>query len=127
MRPKLLLLLLSLIAFPASHCAAQDWVHTGTNLGVEKIRIAAADFKASSADPQTGPMKSAFDQTLYNDLRYAGIFDVVSKSFAPAGTPGSQQEINLSQWSAPPASAAVHGRQRRLRSSHCVVAAQRPA
>ena len=32
---------------------AQDWVRTGTNLGVQKIRVAAADFKAGSADPQT--------------------------------------------------------------------------
>jgi TolB protein len=27
---------------PAAH--AQDWVRTGSNLGVEKIRMAAADF-----------------------------------------------------------------------------------
>ncbi len=85
---------------------AQDWVRTGTNLGVQKIRVAAADFKAGSADPQTGGLKSAFDQTLYNDLRYAGIFDVVSKSMIPTATPGSPQEIQVAQWSAAPASAA---------------------
>jgi TolB protein len=32
---------------------------------------------------------------------------MVSKSFNPQGTPGSQQEINLSQWSADPANAAM--------------------
>ena len=32
---------------------------------------------------------------------------MVAKSFAPPGTPGSPQEINLSQWSAPPASSAM--------------------
>jgi TolB protein len=85
---------------------AQDWVHTGTNLGMQKIRIAAADVKAASADPQTGPMKSVFDQTLYNDLRYAGIFDVVSKSMIPNATPGSPQEINLANWAADPSNAA---------------------
>lgn len=59
-------LLLAWIAATASGLQAQDWVRTGTNLGVSKIRIAAADFKAGSADTQTGPLKSAFDQTLYN-------------------------------------------------------------
>ncbi len=31
---------------------AQDWVKTGTNLGAQRIRIAAANFKPSGADPQ---------------------------------------------------------------------------
>jgi TolB protein len=58
-------------------------------------------------DPQTPSLKAEFDSTLYNDLGGAGIFDLVSKSFAPPGTPGAAQEINLSQWSAAPASAAM--------------------
>ncbi len=91
---------------PISGLRAQDWVRTGTNLGVTKIRLAAADFKAVSADAQTPGLKSAFDQTLYNDLRYAGIFDVVSKSMIPSATPGSPQEIQMAQWSATPANAA---------------------
>ena len=99
-------LLLSLMALPFSGLRAQDWVRTGTNLGVTKIRIAAADFKAGSADQQTGGMKSAFDQTVYNDLRYAGIFDVVSKSMIPTATPGTPQEIQMAQWSAQPSNAA---------------------
>ncbi|HTA78007.1 MAG TPA: Tol-Pal system beta propeller repeat protein TolB [Terracidiphilus sp.] len=98
------LLLVSLHSVPSM---AQDWVRIGSNLGNTKIRIAAADFKPVGADPQTPSLKAEFDSTLYNDLANAGIFDVVSKSFAPAGTPGSQQEMNLSQWSAPPASAAM--------------------
>ena len=84
---------------------AQDWVHTGTNLGSQIIRIAAADFKPGSSDPQTTALKAVFDSTLYTDLGNAGIFDVVSKSMAPQAMPGSQQEIVLPQWSAAPASA----------------------
>src|SRR5579875_2323345 len=95
-----LFVLLVCAACSAACVSAQDWVRTGTNLGVQKIRIAAADFKAGTADPQTGGLKSAFDQTLYNDLRYAGIFDVVSKSMIPNVTPGSPQEMNVAQWSA---------------------------
>ena len=73
---------------------AQDWVRIGSNLGNAKIRIAAADFKPVGADPQTPSLKADFDSTLYNDLGNAGIFEVVSKSFRPPGTPGSPQEIN---------------------------------
>src|ERR1700722_9469780 len=86
---------------------AQDWVHTGTNLGADRIRIAAADFKPASGDPQTPLLKNIFDATLYSDLGNAGIFDLVSKSMAPTGTPGSPQEINLGQWAAAPANAAM--------------------
>jgi TolB protein len=86
---------------------AQDWVRTGSNLGVEKIRMAAADFKPASTDPQTPVLKTTFDNTLYNDLTNAGIFDMVSKSLAPAVTPATPAEVNLAQWSAAPANAAM--------------------
>lgn len=87
------LLLASLSCIPSR---AQDWVHIGSNLGNAKIRIAAADFKPVGEDPQTPSLKAEFDSTLYSDLGNAGIFDLVSKNFAPTGTPGSPQEINLS-------------------------------
>jgi TolB protein len=92
-------------SFFAQPLAAQDWVHTGTNLGQTKIRLAAADFKPVGDDPQTPALKATFDATLYNDLTNAGIFDMVSKSMAPQATPGSPQEINLQQWAADPSSA----------------------
>ena len=109
-----------LVCLAAAQLAAQDWVHTGTNLGNDRIRIAAADFKPGApgdrssspgwkpvgGDPQTPALKATFDATLYSDLANAGIFDLVSKSLAPQSTPGSPQEINLSEWSAAPANAA---------------------
>ena len=102
--PIFLVALATLAALPA---AAQDWVHTGSNLGNERIRIAAADFKPVGADPQTPALKAAFDATLYDDLGNAGIFDLVAKSMAPQAAPGSPQEISLQQWSAAPANAAM--------------------
>jgi TolB protein len=101
----LLLFLLVCLASPQGR--AQDWVHTGTNLGNDRIRIAAADFKLVGADPQTPALKATFDATLYNDLANAGIFDLVSKSMSPQTTPGSPQEINLTQWAEAPANAAM--------------------
>jgi TolB protein len=107
-RSRVLVVALPLIAtLFALRATAQDWVRTGSNLGNAKIRLAAADFKPVGSDPQTPSLKATFDSTLYNDLANAGIFDLVSKSFAPQTTPGSPQEINLAQWAAAPANASM--------------------
>jgi len=105
--PKVLFFALIIASLAAPHLPAQDWVHTGTNLGNDRIRIAAADFKPGSLDPQTPALKATFDATLYGDLANAGIFDLVSKSLAPQATPGVPQEINLPQWSNAPTNAAM--------------------
>ena len=100
-------LCLFLVLASAIQLKAQDWVHTGTNMGQDRIRIAAADFKPTAADPQTPALKAVFDATLYSDLGQAGIFDLVSKSMNPQASPGSPQEMSLAQWSAAPANAAM--------------------
>ena len=97
----------SLAYWSSPALAAQDWVHIGTNLSNPTIRIAAADFKPVSGDPQTPALKAVFDATLFTDLGNAGIFDLVSKGLAPQAMPGSPQEMVLSQWSAAPANAAM--------------------
>jgi len=96
-----------LTIFAAPQMRAQDWVRTGTNLGNDRIRIAAADFKPVGEDPQTPALKAAFDATLFSDLGNAGIFDLVSKSMAPSATPGAPQEISLGLWSAAPTNASM--------------------
>jgi TolB protein len=98
----LLILLVS-----AASVRAQDWFKTETSSGVSNIRIAVADFKPLSADPQTADLKRTFDTTLFSDLANAGIFDIVSKSLLPQATPGAPAEISLPQWSVAPASAAM--------------------
>jgi TolB protein len=100
----LLMFLATLAALPA---AGQDWIRTGSNLGSQRIRLAAANFKQVGGDPQTQTLKTAFDATLSSDLASAGIFDLVSKSLIPMATPGAPTEINLTQWSAAPSSAAM--------------------
>ena len=101
------LFLLSLAYFSGVLAKAQDWLVTGTNLGSQHIRLAAADFKPVGSDPQTPVLKNVFDTTLFNDLTNAGIFDMVSKSLAPQAMPGSPQELVLAQWSALPANASM--------------------
>jgi len=84
---------------------AQDWFKTETSTGVDKIRIAAADFKQGSSD--SAALKRTFDSVLYADLSNAGIFDLVSKSLLPQATPGAPSEMNVQQWSPAPVSAAM--------------------
>jgi TolB protein len=101
------LVLFCFVALATNRAAAQDWVHAGTNMGNQRIRLAAADFKPVGTDPATPALKAIFDATLANDLARAGIFDMVSKSLAPQAMPGAPQEIVLAQWSAMPANASM--------------------
>jgi TolB protein len=86
---------------------AQEGFHTETSTGVTNVRIAVADFKPASSDPQIESLKQTFDTTLYADLANAGIFDVVSKSLLPQVIPGVPAEMNVQQWSVAPTSAAM--------------------
>lgn len=95
-----------LLGVPASS-SAQDWVKTGTGLGVERLRIAVADFKPSNQDPRNSELLHTFNETLWNDLNNAGIFDMVSKSFYPLGQVGSPSDVKFETWSAPPPNAAM--------------------
>lgn len=103
----LLFTALALLFLSSPILQAQDWFKTETSAGVSNIRIAVADFKPVSTDPQTTALKQTFDTTLFNDLSTAGIFDIVSKSLLPQSTPGAPGEINLAQWSAAPSNAAM--------------------
>jgi TolB protein len=86
---------------------AQDWIKTGTGLGVEKVRLAVADFGAGGQDPKNAELLKVFNETLWNDLESAGIFDMVSKSFYPMGQVGTPTDVKFESWSSPPPSAAM--------------------
>jgi TolB protein len=86
---------------------AQDWVKTGTSLGVEKVRLAVSDFKPSSTDPQNEALLKTFNDTLWNDLDVSGVVELVSKSFYPVQVPGQPVDVTFPAWSAPPPNAAM--------------------
>ena len=100
------LVLAFLCVLPQS-APAQDWVKTGTSLGVEKVRLAVPDFKPSSNDPQNAALLKTFDDTLWNDLDVSGVVELVSKSFYPLQVPGQPPEVNFLAWNAPPPNAAM--------------------
>ena len=99
---------LPLFVVLVSACLAQaqvDWIRTGTGLGVERIRIAVPDFAAT---PEVPPeLRKTFNDTLYSDLQFAGIFDVVSKDFYPLQVPGNPAEFKSDAWENPPPKAAM--------------------
>src|SRR5450432_389799 len=101
------LALVALFAFTSTAPAQTDWIRTGTGLGVEKVRLAAANFKLSTNDPRNAALLTSFNDTLESDLENAGIFDMVSKSFHPSSIPGSPPEVKFLEWSAPPPNASM--------------------
>jgi len=87
--------------------AAQDRIRIELNMGQERPRLAAPDFKAANGDPQTAPLNTVFNQVLWSDLDNAGIFDMVAKSFYPSQMPGQPAELNAKAWGDPPPNAGV--------------------
>lgn len=101
------LTLLLACSFLSPLLSAQDWVKTGTSLGIEKVRLAVSDFKPSSDNPQNTALLKAFNDTLWNDLDVSGIVELVSKSFYPLQVPSQPTEVNFLAWNAPPPNAAM--------------------
>ena len=98
----LVLLLTSIYSF-----AQQDWIRTGTGLGVERVKLAVPDFRPSNSDAKNAELLKAFNDTLWNDLDNAGIFDLVSKSFYPMAVPGQPSEVKFDAWSGAPVNASM--------------------
>jgi TolB protein len=95
------------LTLPPAPATAQDWIRTGTGLGVDKVRLAVPDFKESTQDPHNADLLKTFNGVLWNDLSNAGIFDMVSKSFQPVETPGNPAEVKFDAWASPPPNAAM--------------------
>jgi TolB protein len=102
-----LTILLAMVFAALGAVAQEDWIRTGTGLGVERIRLAVPDFKPTSAGGQTDALLKTFNDTLWNDLGNAGIFEMVSKSFYPLQVPAAQQDVHLDAWGNPPPNAAM--------------------
>jgi len=105
--PRFVLVVLVSCCLLSSTLLAQDWVKTGTSLGVDKVRLAVPDFKPSTNDPQNAALVKTFNDTLWNDLDVSGVVELVSKSFYPLQVPGQPPEVNFLAWNAPPPNAAM--------------------
>jgi TolB protein len=103
----LLLSVLTFLILLASTSLAQDWVRTGSGLGVDKVRLAVPDFKPASGDPQNDALLKTFNDTFWNDLDNSGVIELVSKSFYPLQVPGQPPEVTFPAWNVPPPNAAM--------------------
>jgi TolB protein len=99
--------ILAILFLVVSVSFAQDWVRTGSGLGVEKVRLAVPDFKPSNGDPQNAALLKTFDDTFWNDLDNSGVVELVSKSFYPLQVPGQPTEVTAGMWNSPPPNAAM--------------------
>src|ERR1700726_162193 len=105
--PMLMLVWVLICCLVSPALFAQDWVKTGTSLGVEKVRLAVPDFKPSTSDPQNAALLKTFNDTLWNDLDNSGVVELVSKSFYPLQVPGQPTAVTLPAWNSPPPNAAM--------------------
>jgi len=100
-----LLLLVAVFLCLGQTTRAQDWVRTGTGLGMEKPRVAVADFA-----PRMDPAKNhsaLFTQVVRDDLQFSGILDLVSPSFYPKQIPSVPSELKNLDWTNQPANASM--------------------
>jgi TolB protein len=95
----LLLLALLLAAVKPASAQREAWFRTGTGLGVEKIRVAVADF-GPRADAANTHAKQ-FTEIVRDDLEFSGIIDLASPSFYPAQPVTQPSELNASAWTDP--------------------------
>lgn len=92
----------------------QAQINAGIDINApNKPRLAVPDFKGTGTDPNAAALQKVFNDTLWNDLDQAGIFDVVSKSLYPTTIFGSPEELcgalqgcpGMAAWANAPASA----------------------
>ena len=91
--------LLSFFLKPAAAQEKQAWFRTGTGLGVDKIRVAVADFGPRTDSAKTHAQQ--FTQVVRDDLAFSGIIDLVSPSFMPTQTLTQPSELQYPTWSDP--------------------------
>ena len=81
----------------------QDWFRISTGLGVEKPRVAVADF-APRGDTAKAH-SSLFTQVVRDDLGFSGILELASPSFYPQQQPSIPSELRYTSWSDSPVNA----------------------
>ena len=65
-----------------------------------RARVAVADFQQRGSQEELERHSRLFDDVLWNDLRRAGVFELVPKSFYPLQLPSQPYEVNYEEWTA---------------------------
>ena len=94
------LVAVTLLSFAVGRASAQQgqqaWFRTGTGLGVDKIRLAVADFGPRADNAKTHSQQ--FTQIVRDDLAFSGVVELVSPSFYPAQAPTQPGELQNAAW-----------------------------
>jgi TolB protein len=90
---------LSFLVKPAGAQEKQAWFRIGTGLGIERLRVAVADFgpRVDTAKTHSGQ----FTQIVRDDLQFSGIIDLVSPSFYPTQALTQPSELQYTAWTDP--------------------------
>ena len=91
--------LLGFFLKPAAAQEKQAWFRTGTGLGIEKIRVAVADFGPRADNAKVHSQQ--FTQIVRDDLAFSGIIDLVSPSFYPVQSLTQPSELQYPAWTDP--------------------------
>ena len=93
-----LLILLASLPFVIRLLLSQEaQVKTGTGQGVQRSRVAVADFQLRGVEPQLVEFTKLFNSVLWDDLDFSGVFELVPKSFYPIKLPEIMSCLRIRQ------------------------------
>ena len=97
-------------ASPA-HSGRQAQIEIGTDTGAQSIRLALPLFplqeRGNENPPEPARLTEVFNETLWNDLEFSGIFELVGRSFYPLGSFGNTGDILPADWTTPEVDAQI--------------------
>ena len=76
-----------------SGAARSQQIVTGTNTGATIVRLAVPEFVAASGEAELTALTQRFSETLWNDLDFSGVAELVSRSFYPLGSFGQPMDV----------------------------------
>lgn len=87
------------LPFVPTLSSQEPQVRVGTGQGVSRSRVAVADFQLRGSDAQLLQFTRLFNEVLWNDLDFSGVFELIPKSFYPIKLPSQPNEVVFEQWS----------------------------
>ena len=77
----------------------QAQIVTGTRTGAMSVRLALPEFQfRGGGGPQGAEYTRMFNETLWDDLEFSGVVNLVSRSFYPLGRFGRAIDIDTAAW-----------------------------
>jgi TolB protein len=83
---------------PMALAARSQDIIAGTSTGVAIARVAVPEFVSRSADNESRTLTALLNETLWNDLEFSGVLQLVSRSFYPLGVFGAPPDIAPADW-----------------------------